>query len=369
MNKGMQWSAALLAAGVLLAGSGLTGGTSAYADTTGTNIVKQSVQQPAVVLKYNGKTLTQQGKIVNGNTMIPITVLRDALGLPLSYKPSTKTYSVGSGPMKLNLETSQYGVSTNLNGYYIYSNSSKYEAKNLDGHLYVPFKLLNDYLGYQGVYSSSLKSLEISKRVMNDISISSVTLNKSNKNASIQIQYPQISGLTDKAQQAMNAMFKQKSEEFATESENQAKNRDGSVEEHMYDFRQDFVVTFNREGVLSVVIDQSSYTGGAHGSTEREGLTFSLEDGQQLELGDLLKTTPNYKQKLDKMLKERTKKESFPDVSAGLNDKPDFYVQEGGIAIFYQQYEIAPFAAGLPTFEFNFSELLPKGINPFTSIM
>lgn len=41
------------------------------------------------------------------------------------------------------------------------------------------------------------------------------------------------------------------------------------------------------------------------------------------------------------MLKEQTKKDSFDDVSAGLHDNPDFYVKEGGIAIFYQQYEIA----------------------------
>ncbi|MGF7047926.1 hypothetical protein J2T13_002432 [Paenibacillus sp. DS2015] len=173
--------------------------------------------------------------------------------------------------------------------------------------------------------------------------------------------------MTNEAQQEINAVFKQKTEKFVTESEKSANNRDASVEEHKYDFRQDFLVTFNREGILSVVIDQSSYTGGAHGSTVREGLTFSLKSGMQLELGDLLKADPNYKQTLDNMLKERTKNESFADVSAGLNAKPDFYVREGGIAILYQQYEIAPYAAGFPTYEFNFSELLPKGTNPFVS--
>ncbi len=366
MNKGMKWSAALLAAGIIIGGSGLTGGTSVSAAVTGNHVVQQSLKQPAVVLKYKGKTLTQQGKVINGNTMIPVTVLRDALGLPLSYSPSTRTATIGTGSEKLTLENSEYGANTSLNGYYIYSNTSKYEVKNLDGRLYVPFKLLNDYLGYQGVYNPSLKSLEISKRVMNDISISTETLNKSNKNADIQIQYPQISGLSDETQQAINALFKQKAEAFATDSEKQSTMRDAAIGENKYDFSQTFIVTFNREGVLSVVVDQSSYVGGAHGGTVREGLTFSLHTGKQLGLDALLKAVPNYKHNLDKMLKERTK-DSFAHVSSGLNAKPDFYVKEDGIAILYQQNEISAYAAGFPTYEFNFSELLPKGTDPFAS--
>lgn len=366
MNTGMKWSTALLAASVLLGGSNITAGTPTYAASAAATVGKQSVQQPSIVLKYNGKTLSQQGKALNGITMIPVTALRDALGFSLSYHSGTKTYTAGKGSMKLNLEVSEYGVSTNLNGYYLYSNVND-EAKVLNGHLYVPFKLLSDYLGFQGMYNPSLKSLDISNRVMNKVTLSPESVTKSNSNADIEIQYPTISGLTDEAQKAINAVLKQKADNFAAASEEQASKRDGSVE-RKYEFIQNYVVTFNREGVLSIVIDQYSYTGGAHGGTFREGLTFSLKNGKRLELGDLLKAAPNYKQTLDKLLKERTKKEDFAIDSAGLKDKPDFYIKEGGLAIFYQQYEIAPYAAGIPTYTFNFGELLPKGTNPFASI-
>lgn len=359
----MKWSAALLSAGLLLGGSILTGETSTSA-AAGDHVINKSVQQANVVLKYNGKTLTQQGRIINGNTMIPVTFLRDVLGFPLSYTPSTKVSTVGSGVMTLTMETTEYGVNTNLNGYYIGENTNKYDVKNVDGRMYVPFKLLNDYFGLQGVYNPSLKSLDLSKKVLNNITISSETLDRSNKNADIQIHYPQINGLTDEAQQAINTVFKQKAEAFAVASEQHASTRDGSVGPK-YEISQNFVVTFNREGVLGILVDQYSYLGGAHGSTLREGLTFSINTGKQLELGDLMKAAPNYNQYLEKMLKERTKDVSFPDVSPGLNAKPDFYVKEGGIAILYQQYEIAPYAAGIPTYEFNFTELLPQGTDPF----
>ncbi|UVI30192.1 PdaC/SigV domain-containing protein [Paenibacillus spongiae] len=366
MNKGMKWSSAVLAASILLGGTSLTEATSTYAASAASTAAKQSAQQPSVVLKYNGKTLSQQGKALNGNTMIPLTVLRDTFGYSISYNSVTRTYTAGTGSTKLNLEVSEYGVATNLNGYYLYSNTSD-EAKIMDGRLYVPFKLLNDYLGFQGVYNPAQKSLDISKRVMNDIRITSESLDKSNNNASIVIGYPHVSGLTEEAQQAINAVLKQKAESFAAASEKQAGQRDGKVE-RKYGFQQNYAVTFNREGVLSIVIDQYSYTGGAHGITVREGLTFSLKDGKQIELGDLLKSAPNYKQTLDSKLKEKMKKEPFEVEAVGLKDKPDFYVKEGGLAIFYQQYEIAPYAAGFPTYTFTFGELLPKGANPFAAV-
>ncbi|WP_168929001.1 PdaC/SigV domain-containing protein [Paenibacillus dokdonensis] len=366
MNKTMKWSAAVLAAGVLFGGANMTGGAMVHAAAV-KPVAKQSVQ-PSVVLKYNGTTLKEQGKIVNGITMIPVTVLRDSLGLPLNYNPGTKTYSIGSGTTKLNLELSEYGVTSNLNSYYIYSYGDNdidiYESKNIGGHLYVPFKVLNDFMGFKGVWNPSLKSLDISKQEMNNISVSSETLTKSNKNASIVIHYPKVSGLPEDVQSKINKAFKDDAEAFAADSEEQASHRDGKIE-HMYDFIQSFVVTYNREGILSVVTDKYGYSGGAHGSTYRDGMTFSLKDGKQLELGDVLKAAPDYKQKLDKLLKQKTIKVTFDAKGAGLSDQPNFYVKEGGLAIYYQQYEIAPYAAGFPTYTFSFGELLPKGTDPF----
>lgn len=369
MKKTMKWSAAVLAAGVILGGANVTGGTLAHA-AAAKPAVKQAVQ-PSVVLKYNGTTLTQQGKIVNGITMIPVTVLRDSLGLPLNYNPGTKTYTLGSGTAKLSLEVSEYGVTSNLNGYYIYNYGDYganavdvYESKNINGHLYVPFKVLNDFMGFKGVWNPSLKSLDISKQTMNSINISNETLTKSNKNASIVIHYPQVSGLPDDVQSKINKVFKDDAEAFAADSEEQASHRDGKVE-HMYEFIQSFAVTYNREGILSVVTDKYGYTGGAHGGTFRDGMTFSLKDGKQLGLADVLKAAPDYKQKLDAILKQKTKKVTFDEKGAGLSETPGFYVSEGGITIFYQQYEIAPYAAGLPTYTISFGDLLPKGTNPF----
>ncbi|WP_167527153.1 PdaC/SigV domain-containing protein [Paenibacillus cellulositrophicus] len=363
MNKGMKWGAAVLAAGVLIGNAGVFGGSQVSAAAS--KPVVKPAAQPGVALKYNGKVLSLQGKLVDGVTMIPVSILRDAAGLPLSYNPGIKTYTVGSGVTKLNLEVSDYGVSAYINGSYVGDNSNSYDGKLIDGKLYVPFKLLNDYMGFQGVYTASSKTLSLSKRQMNQVTISTELIKASDANATILIRYPQLSGLANAdAQETINKVFKDKAEAFATEAKAKAKKRDAKVE-HPYEFDGTFLVTYNRQGVLSIVTDSYEYTGGAHGMTAREGFTFSLKDGKQLTLDSLLHNSADAKTKLDKLLKQKATKDGFTDGFNGLKKDADFYVKESGLTIFFQQYEIGPYAAGFPTYTFNFSDLLPKGTDPF----
>lgn len=79
--------------------------------------------------------------------------------------------------------------------------------------------MLKDYLGFQGSYNASAKILTLKKQQQNKVNISSETISDSNNNATIDIRYPQVSGLVNKeAQEAMNKTFKDKAEAFAAEA-------------------------------------------------------------------------------------------------------------------------------------------------------
>lgn len=76
--------------------------------------------------------------------------------------------------------------------------------------------------------------------------------------------------------------------------------------ERPYEFGNDFVIAYNKDGILSVIMQDYSYTGGAHGMTARKGYTFSLADGKLLQLSDVLKANPNYKKFLNADLKKKS---------------------------------------------------------------
>ncbi|MHA0856317.1 PdaC/SigV domain-containing protein [Paenibacillus sp. CMAA1364] len=359
MNTAMRWGAAALVAGVLLTSGQYTG----QASVVEASNIKDAVKQPTVILKWKGTTLTQKGVIYNGNTLIPVTVLRDVMGLPLHYNAGTRTYSVGSGYRQLNMDISQYGANTNINNFYV----NEYEVKNIEGRLYVPFRLISDYLGYQGVWNSSLKSLNITPRVEEDTSITTKKQDANTNDASIIARYPLISRLKDpKVEKSINSTLEKLTNEFVEASNKQIATRDNAVE-RTYQFLQNYIVSYHENGLLSLVIDQYSYTGGAHGGTVRIGLTFSLEDGKVRSLDELLVgKSPDYKVKLNKVILEGFQKNDFYfGEFKGLTNDVNYYLKPDGVAVFFQQYEYTAYASGIPTFVIPYHTLLSEGMKMF----
>ncbi|MNK29591.1 hypothetical protein D3C87_479880 [compost metagenome] len=361
MNRGMKWSAGLLAAALLLGGAALPAGTG-YAASTGAVAKKAEATQVRVGLKWKGALSAQQGLLSGGRVYVPVTFLRDVVGLGLSYDAASHIYSLGDGYRKLNLAVSEYGVDPSVNGYYL---SEGYRGKLIKGHIYVPYKLLNDYLGYQSSWDAKAKQLSIGSRTENAITIKNVSFNKTFKGASTKLIYPQVSGLADEAaQKSINAALQASMDRFVAQAEKDLKER--SAQDREYEYDSTYVVTFNEKGVLSLVLAQSSYTGGAHGFTLTEGHTFSLKGGKELGLSDLLKSNPGYKKQLNADLTKKLKANpGYLGGFKGLTSDRNFYLKPNTLTVYFQPYEYTAYAAGTVEYDYGFNELLPKGASPF----
>lgn len=118
-----------------------------------------------------------------------------------------------------------------------------------------------------------------------------------------------------------------------------------------------------------------SYTGGAHGLYGESGTTFRKSDGRRFSRNMLRGTdSPEFKQMLKEGLKEYFKKNDVEvnnddDLvrlliySGPLDDLPmpgtAPYLTKEGVEFVYQHYEIAPYAAGLPTFTIPYAKVKP----------
>ena len=114
-------------------------------------------------------------------------------------------------------------------------------------------------------------------------------------------------------------------------------------------------------GLQSCVVETYSYTGGAHGSTVRTGLCFSLSDGMRVLENDLFK--PGYKETLDKLLRARleskAKSEGFADsiFNRDIEANGNFYISPEGVNYIYGQYEIGPYSLGIIELDLSWDEL------------
>ena len=352
-----KWGTGLMAASVIF-GGGVLGADTGYAAASTAQV--QKAGSSLVVLKANGVISPQQGLYRDGKVWIPVSFLRDTLRMPVTYDKTENTYKIGSGNKQVKVMVSEYGVSLSVNNYYL----SEYEGKNLNNRLYVPFDLLSDYLGYQGDWNAASGRLNVLVRPHNDITISTDSYVKLKEGANIKLEYPQVSGLANtEVQKKINDTLKQTITSFAAGAEKEIANR--SEEDRPYEFEGYYVVTYNQNGILSLVTEQYGYTGGAHGMTYRNAFTFSLKDGKRLLLGDLFGANPNYKKVLNAKLSKLIKAEGgYLGGFTGLNTEKYFYLKDGKVVVFFQLYEYTAYAQGFPTYTFDFKELLPDGSNP-----
>lgn len=129
----------------------------------------------------------------------------------------------------------------------------------------------------------------------------------------------------------------------------------------VFDVVQVFEVTYMRGCALSLYTDRYEYTGGAHGITPRTSQTWNLQKCGTISLPRLVPCPPDYKTYILSHVEAQIRQEpqlyfeKYGELIAKTFDKNSFYCTTEGIVVYYQQYDIAPYASGIREF------LIPYG--------
>ncbi|MFC7679175.1 PdaC/SigV domain-containing protein [Paenibacillus sp. GCM10028914] len=353
MNYKMKYSAAVIAAGVLLGGLGLNGqviDASAFKSGVKAAISTQQTSKTEAALEWNGKSLSQKGMLDHGTVYVPATAIRDALGIPLKYDAKNKEYTLGNGYNKLIAKVYDANeIYLSVNRFY----AGEPGGKIVNGRLYIPYKVLNQYMGIQGQWSPSAKWLSMKPKKQNPITIKTETVKKKISNTTAVVNYPVISGLeNEEVQTNINKVLKMNAEETIAGFEQNTGGLSPSGKDYPYEFQGEFVVNYNAQGLLSITTYSYSFTGGAHGMTFRKSFTFSLEDGKQMKLGDFVNMQGTNKQKLNNLVLNKMKKDGgYLGGFKGVPADADFYLKDNAAVLYFQLYDYTAYAYGFPEFE------------------
>ncbi|MCU4413685.1 RsiV family protein [Acinetobacter sp. WU_MDCI_Axc73] len=117
--------------------------------------------------------------------------------------------------------------------------------------------------------------------------------------------------------------------------------------------------------VATVVLNTSSYLGGAHGSSAQQYYNFDLKQQKQIQLNDLL--LPNQKKTLESKAHDVFKAWVMDSKLAdNVNEyeqawkfklSDNFLLGEQGLILQYGEYEIGPYSAGLPRLVIPYNQL------------
>lgn len=169
------------------------------------------------------------------------------------------------------------------------------------------------------------------------------------------VYYPQLEGMRNKqTQNSVNAKLRELSLIKPVKPDVQLESS----------YNGDFSVEFFRKNLLVLELDAYDFTfGAAHGMPSRVYPHVDLISGELYGLKDLFKTGSDYVKVLSDIIGEQIKTNPeydyvFPDTYKGMRADQPFYVDENTLYIYFVPYEIAPFAAGFPTFKIPYKDIM-----------
>lgn len=137
---------------------------------------------------------------------------------------------------------------------------------------------------------------------------------------------------------------------------------DGASQDFSYN--GDFSVAFFRKNLLVLELTGYRYPfGAAHGMPTRIYTHTNLRTGRFYKLGDLFKPGSRYVEKLSKIVGKQIENDPqysyvFPDAYQGITSNQPFFVDNEALYLYFAPYEIAPYAAGFPTFRIPYAEIM-----------
>jgi len=177
----------------------------------------------------------------------------------------------------------------------------------------------------------------------------------------VELNIPQIEGLkNEQVQSAINRHFMEDANALKDDLEAEADEAKRGSEQSGYTFQPyglwSICEKYCENGdILSLYVDYYTYTGGAHGSTERRAYNYDLQTGERLELKDLFKMGYDYKAALNEQVKARiaARPENYFDGDMGFQgiNESNFYLENNILMLYFDEYEIAPYAVGIPQFK------------------
>lgn len=143
---------------------------------------------------------------------------------------------------------------------------------------------------------------------------------------------------------------------------NSAGLSDGEASDYVlppYWFNVYYNIYTNNEKILSFGLYDYQYTGGAHGLSVGSFYSYDLEKKKLIKLSDLFEPKFDYITYINDQIYRKIDSETKHDPESayayydfnGITEDVKFYIEDNNLVIFFDQYEIAPYASGTPTFK------------------
>lgn len=330
-------------------------------------------------LKIGGSETASGAVVKNGKLYLALDPVCEALGYAASDASSTGPVELLNGADGIRIDPARNQMDDN--GHTV-DLSALTEPDTLGGgcllsggRIYVRSELLSQLLGLDVGTDETTGTVTARRILQNVLTVKTERTDVSEGLLTAHIQYPVLSGSgNDKFYQNINGILKEAADSALAEGRKNAGDLAGYAAsapdyggpiqcETDFDYR----IPYNQNGLVSIVLTEYQYSGGAHGSTVQTAYTFDLKTGKALSLFDLVKSGAESECRgtVDALVRKfiDTKVYSgelmeLPDLPfKTVGETPNYYLSDDGVMIYFQQYEHFPYAAGIQEFRVDYLSL------------
>lgn len=333
-----------------------------------------AVDTDAVTVTVNGQTVqTDVAPVIeNDRVLLPMRAIFEALGCNVTYREvdGRQLVTAFHGQSRVELEIGKSEMTVNGE-----TKALDVAAKIEKDRTMVPVRAVSEALNAEVSWDGETRTAAVATK-QGDHKIGSVTGEKTVKADDgtvlmyINYVYPVIENKSGNAYiEKINNEYKADAEEFVAEAVEDAADAEfllGEMGKEVfvpYESNLSFDVHTDQNGILSITSCEYYTRGGAHPDTERESETFDLNNERELTLSDVVKGEADdiHTMVYDVFVSYfEENDESFSAEAASELDKEcdnvKFYVTDNSLALYFDVYQVASYAAGYPTAELAYNE-------------
>lgn len=198
----------------------------------------------------------------------------------------------------------------------------------------------------------------ISDRNPNHRNLTVVSVSEKTGNLSIEAEYPQFSGLSGSFNSKIEHSVLAQIAEFKKNVSELSQNTHGDKKDtsDKFIFRASWSPDQLSDSMVSILLREYSYVGGAHGIHTTETYTFDVKKKKEVTLADVFSGTPGYLERISQYamndIKSQLGSEAVMDMirEGTTPNENNFAVftlsRDNMITFYFPEYQVAPYASG-----------------------
>lgn len=319
-----------------------------------------------VRISIDGKQLDRDAVEKENTIFLPLRAVSESLGYSVEWSQANRSVSVKTAEKTVAFEFKTGTITDDGHNYYIlrdYS-SDTYVGSGcmiIDGRVYAASDIMESCFGLTKTFDEKLDAFVLSLSPKGPVTAENKKIYSEDQKLLTNIQYPQFS-MADKAvAEKLNAVITADVNTALKEAQDNLKYYEGSGSPNKYETYFNYRIVYQKDGLLSIVLNDYQYYGGAHGSDRQISHTFDIKTGAEYKLDDLMKSGSGYKDYINKCVKADIVKAGLADaqlaVFESIADNQSYYLSGKGLVVYFQQYEYFPYAAGIVEFTLPYADL------------